>query len=105
LRGLKENVIIGRLIPAGTGFNAYDTPIVEVDNGYEPDLGYNEEADDVIIDDNTARNYQIIEPRIEPIRVVDKPRSRRSFDDELVDDDVEFEDEEEDDDDEFEDED
>ena len=23
LRGLKENVIIGRLIPAGTGFNAY----------------------------------------------------------------------------------
>ncbi len=105
LRGLKENVIIGRLIPAGTGFNAYDTPIVEVDNGYEPDLGYNEEADDVIIDDNTARNYQIIEPRIEPIRVVDKPRSRRSFDDELVDDDVEFEDEEEEDDDEFEDED
>ena len=25
LRGLKENVIIGRLIPAGTGFNAYDS--------------------------------------------------------------------------------
>jgi DNA-directed RNA polymerase subunit beta' len=99
LRGLKENVIIGRLIPAGTGFNAYDTPIVEVDNGYEPDLGYDEEADDVIIDDHTARNYQIIEPRIEPIRVIDKPRSRRSFDDELVDDDVEFEDEDEDDDD------
>ncbi|MDY6805997.1 MAG: DNA-directed RNA polymerase subunit beta', partial [Cyanobacteriota bacterium] len=24
LRGLKENVIIGRLIPAGTGFNAYE---------------------------------------------------------------------------------
>ena len=23
LRGLKENVIIGRLIPAGTGFNSY----------------------------------------------------------------------------------
>jgi DNA-directed RNA polymerase subunit beta' len=23
LRGLKENVIVGRLIPAGTGFNAY----------------------------------------------------------------------------------
>ncbi|GBO55190.1 DNA-directed RNA polymerase delta subunit [Pseudanabaena sp. lw0831] len=105
LRGLKENVIIGRLIPAGTGFNAYDTPIVDVDNGYEPELGYDEEADDVIIDDNTARNYQIIEPRIEPIRVVDKPRSRRSFDDELVDDDVEFEDDDEEDDDEFEDED
>lgn len=98
LRGLKENVIIGRLIPAGTGFNAYDTPIVEVDNGYEPDLGYNQEADDVIIDDNTARNYQIIEPRIEPLRTIDTPRSRRGFDDELVDDDVEFEDDEDDDD-------
>jgi DNA-directed RNA polymerase subunit beta' len=24
LRGLKENVIIGRLIPAGTGFNAHE---------------------------------------------------------------------------------
>jgi len=23
LRGLKENVIVGRLIPTGTGFNAY----------------------------------------------------------------------------------
>ena len=27
LRGLKENVIIGRLIPAGTGFNALDEPM------------------------------------------------------------------------------
>jgi DNA-directed RNA polymerase subunit beta' len=27
LRGLKENVIIGRLIPAGTGFNAHEEPI------------------------------------------------------------------------------
>jgi DNA-directed RNA polymerase subunit beta' len=27
LRGLKENVIIGRLIPAGTGFNIHDEPI------------------------------------------------------------------------------
>ncbi|MDY6781893.1 MAG: DNA-directed RNA polymerase subunit beta' [Cyanobacteriota bacterium] len=26
LRGLKENVIIGRLIPAGTGFNTHDEP-------------------------------------------------------------------------------
>ena len=25
LNGLKENVIIGRLIPAGTGFNSYDS--------------------------------------------------------------------------------
>ncbi len=27
LRGLKENVIIGRLIPAGTGFNLHDDPL------------------------------------------------------------------------------
>nr|WOA02350.1 RNA polymerase beta'' subunit [Gloiopeltis furcata] len=27
LRGLKENVIIGRLIPAGTGFNMYSNPL------------------------------------------------------------------------------
>lgn len=29
LRGLKENVIIGRLIPAGTGYRGSDTPKVE----------------------------------------------------------------------------
>ena len=35
LRGLKENVIIGRLIPAGTGFNTHEEPGVmrtDVDN-------------------------------------------------------------------------
>jgi DNA-directed RNA polymerase subunit beta' len=31
LRGLKENVIIGRLIPAGTGFNTYTEETVEPD--------------------------------------------------------------------------
>nr|YP_010619081.1 RNA polymerase b'-subunit [Pterosiphonia complanata]WAX03094.1 RNA polymerase b'-subunit [Pterosiphonia complanata] len=31
LRGLKENVIIGRLIPAGTGFNAYNSNKVNDD--------------------------------------------------------------------------
>ncbi len=30
LRGLKENVIIGRLIPAGTGFNSYEEPLDEI---------------------------------------------------------------------------
>nr|QJH88283.1 RNA polymerase beta'' subunit [Pterocladia lucida] len=33
LRGLKENVIIGRLIPAGTGFNIYNNPLVK-DSSY-----------------------------------------------------------------------
>ncbi|WP_218080198.1 DNA-directed RNA polymerase subunit beta' [Anthocerotibacter panamensis] len=30
LRGLKENVIIGRLIPAGTGFNSFEEPLDEI---------------------------------------------------------------------------
>jgi DNA-directed RNA polymerase subunit beta' len=31
LRGLKENVIIGRLIPAGTGFSSAGTPVLDVE--------------------------------------------------------------------------
>ena len=33
LRGLKENVIIGRLIPAGTGFNSYS----DISNNFTSD--------------------------------------------------------------------
>jgi DNA-directed RNA polymerase subunit beta' len=60
LRGLKENVIIGRLIPAGTGFNAYEEPLSVSD---EPTLEASsvfEESDDpldVVLDDRTARAY------------------------------------------------
>lgn len=35
LRGLKENVIIGRLIPAGTGFNAHEEAILTNNDGEE----------------------------------------------------------------------
>src|SRR4029079_3037183 len=35
LRGLKENVIMGRLIPAGTGLGAYKRLNVDVEGGYE----------------------------------------------------------------------
>jgi DNA-directed RNA polymerase subunit beta' len=47
LRGLKENVIMGRLIPAGTGFNKYRDLIIHVE-GYEEEeprdmYGENEE--------------------------------------------------------------
>ncbi|AFY68767.1 DNA-directed RNA polymerase subunit beta' [Thalassoporum mexicanum PCC 7367] len=59
LRGLKENVIIGRLIPAGTGFNAYDNMSLDIDDSYESIPDFDESTDDVIIDDNTARNYRI----------------------------------------------
>ena len=37
LLGLKENVIIGKLIPAGTGMQCYaDMDVVEADTGEEP---------------------------------------------------------------------
>jgi hypothetical protein len=52
LRGLKENVIMGRLIPAGTGLGAYKRLTVDVaaedDDGYmmsdEPDVSAAPEA-------------------------------------------------------------
>lgn len=80
LRGLKENVIIGRLIPAGTGFNNLDDGLgyeVEETNSsraalYErEDEGLNEKTErpsrllvedldddeNMILDDNIARAY------------------------------------------------
>ena len=72
LRGLKENVIIGRLIPAGTGFNNHENLGISsfsLDNSYEPPeepssrwdnalatpVPLND--DDLIFDDQTARVY------------------------------------------------
>nr|YP_009244769.1 RNA polymerase beta'' subunit [Pyropia pulchra]AMK97011.1 RNA polymerase beta'' subunit [Pyropia pulchra] len=66
LRGLKENVIIGRLIPAGTGFNTYEnnnivslekkdlTPENSTENIAS---SVRDDLDDIILDDRTARNY------------------------------------------------
>ena len=60
LRGLKENVIIGRLIPAGTGFNAYDQRQewegIDATINNEPDYSepqVSEEINHLSIDDNT----------------------------------------------------
>nr|BDA98707.1 RNA polymerase beta'' subunit [Rhodomonas sp. NIES-1730] len=72
LRGLKENVIIGRLIPAGTGFNSYNDIsknfVVEtkdqLSDSYEENqhkIGEEQNIDDIILDDNIARNYALIE--------------------------------------------
>ncbi|MCS6959744.1 MAG: DNA-directed RNA polymerase subunit beta'' [Pseudanabaenaceae cyanobacterium SKYGB_i_bin29] len=77
LRGLKENVIIGRLIPAGTGFNAYENNSEEPHR--DPAILLEEVGDDVVIDDTTARNYSL-----------------DRFPEELVDDNSKFDDEEED---------
>lgn len=54
LRGLKENVIIGRLIPAGTGFNAYEES-TSVDLDALDDM----RLSDVVLDDLTARSYDL----------------------------------------------
>jgi DNA-directed RNA polymerase subunit beta' len=61
LRGLKENVIIGRLIPAGTGYNAYeDSPSPELDAAYESAILDDDlELKDVVLDDFTARSYDL----------------------------------------------
>ncbi len=65
LRGLKENVIIGRLIPAGTGFNAYEdalsAEINRLEQGWDEDMDMIEEDDlqSVILDDQTARSFEL----------------------------------------------
>ncbi|MBW4418666.1 MAG: DNA-directed RNA polymerase subunit beta' [Myxacorys californica WJT36-NPBG1] len=59
LRGLKENVIIGRLIPAGTGFNAYEeVGSPDLDPVYDPTI-FDDETDfsEMVLDDRTARTY------------------------------------------------
>ncbi|MEQ8973813.1 MAG: DNA-directed RNA polymerase subunit beta' [Coleofasciculus sp. C1-SOL-03] len=72
LRGLKENVIIGRLIPAGTGYNAYEDPTSGVDadfnGGAEYDFGDLNEGSEFdqddsleVLDDRTARAYSMDE--------------------------------------------
>ncbi|MDJ0675935.1 MAG: DNA-directed RNA polymerase subunit beta'' [Calothrix sp. MO_167.B42] len=62
LRGLKENVIIGRLIPAGTGFNAYEEPSPLEDYATDLTNSVLDEMDDpldMVLDDRTARNYHL----------------------------------------------
>ncbi|MBE9179193.1 DNA-directed RNA polymerase subunit beta' [Oculatella sp. LEGE 06141] len=61
LRGLKENVIIGRLIPAGTGFNAYEEPSpIDVDLTYDGSVFEDDVSlQDVVLDDRTARTYEL----------------------------------------------
>jgi DNA-directed RNA polymerase subunit beta' len=57
LRGLKENVIIGRLIPAGTGFNTYDDSTSNDMDSYYDNGGLEDYGD--VIDDRTARSYTL----------------------------------------------
>ena len=67
LRGLKENVIIGRLIPAGTGFNAYEEPGAIEDYATDLSTSVLDEVDDpldMVLDDRTARTYNLDSPTL-----------------------------------------
>ncbi|PSP16843.1 MAG: DNA-directed RNA polymerase subunit beta'' [Cyanobacteria bacterium QS_8_64_29] len=80
LRGLKENVIIGRLIPAGTGFSAHQDAITQAGepdgaaagngataasaeasegNGLEGSAEAGNWSEEVVLDDRTARAYSL----------------------------------------------
>ncbi|MBD2567869.1 DNA-directed RNA polymerase subunit beta'' [Anabaena lutea] len=65
LRGLKENVIIGRLIPAGTGYNTYEETTTIDDYGTDLGTGVLDEVDDsldMVLDDRTAKLYSLDAP-------------------------------------------
>nr|WP_071515211.1 DNA-directed RNA polymerase subunit beta'' [Geitlerinema sp. PCC 9228] len=74
LRGLKENVIIGRLIPAGTGFNAYEEAFrpspEDLPNGEGTDANttVGDGSTESLLDDRTARTYGLdrLEEEVEP---------------------------------------
>jgi DNA-directed RNA polymerase subunit beta' len=61
LRGLKENVIIGRLIPAGTGYHSYEEPVIDEFTVVESSPYFDEVEDtlDMVLDDRTARAYDL----------------------------------------------
>jgi DNA-directed RNA polymerase subunit beta' len=67
LRGLKENVIIGRLIPAGTGYNAYEETGAIDDYAALESASVLDEVDDpldMVLDDRTARTYNLDTPSL-----------------------------------------
>jgi DNA-directed RNA polymerase subunit beta' len=71
LRGLKENVIIGRLIPAGTGFNTYEESpggLSDLESAYDNN-GYRD--DDDVIDDQTARTYGLEHAFDDSLTIID----------------------------------
>ncbi len=119
LRGLKENVIIGRLIPAGTGYNTYEEAGVIDDYVIEPGSGVLDEVDDpldMVLDDRTAKLYNLDAPGMGDGAFGSKIGERLILDDDddliadeisdiVVEDDEDFEeDEDEEDDEDFDDE-
>jgi DNA-directed RNA polymerase subunit beta' len=103
LRGLKENVIIGRLIPAGTGFNTYEEVSATSNDNLEvmASTMFDDVDDpmDVVLDDRTARAYSL-EGGLGDGFTFDRTPAILDEDDLMIDDSVDdLEDEEEDDDD------
>lgn len=83
LRGLKENVIIGRLIPAGTGFNSYNDisksfaldkkkPTITNHEAKYRDLTEDQNMENIVLDDSIARNYALIENPINTLGIVNQ---------------------------------
>ncbi|MCC5624386.1 DNA-directed RNA polymerase subunit beta', partial [Nostoc sp. CHAB 5715] len=108
LRGLKENVIIGRLIPAGTGYNTYEEPGAIDDYAAEITSSVLDEVDDpldMVLDDRTARTYNLDSPILGESGFGSRRAERSVLDDEdeliadEVADDDDYEEEDEDDDD------
>ncbi len=112
LRGLKENVIIGRLIPAGTGYNTYEEPGAIEDYVMDIGNGVLDEVDDpldMVLDDRTAKLYNLDGPGIGEDSFGKKIGERMILDDDdddliadeisdlVVEDDDDFEEEEDDD--------
>ena len=58
LRGLKENVIVGHLIPAGTGLREYNDMIVGSEKEYDELMM---KSDDVIMEDGATVSEDILE--------------------------------------------
>ncbi|MGF2040533.1 MAG: DNA-directed RNA polymerase subunit beta'' [Nostoc sp. CmiVER01] len=108
LRGLKENVIIGRLIPAGTGYNTYEEPGAIEDYAADISSSVLDEVDDpldMVLDDRTARTYNLDSPTLGESGFGSRRAERSVLDDEdeliadEIADDDDYEEEEEDDDD------
>ncbi|MEH1836913.1 MAG: DNA-directed RNA polymerase subunit beta'' [Nostoc sp.] len=113
LRGLKENVIIGRLIPAGTGYNTYEEPGAIDDYAAEISSSVLDEVDDpldMVLDDRTARTYNLDSPTLGESGFGSRRAERSILDDEdeliadEVADDDDYEEDEEDEEDDFDDE-
>ncbi|NRB07674.1 MAG: DNA-directed RNA polymerase subunit beta'' [Richelia sp.] len=91
LRGLKENVIIGRLIPAGTGFNAYEEPTTIEDYSIDLPNSVLDEVDDpldMVLDDRTARNYHLDSPNMGDSGFMSRRTDPSILDDEYLNDQV-----------------